>query len=69
MKLCTFALLITILLFSAAPALCGGTVWEATAAGYGGVVSGYRYGWDIQGLNDDEQWDVLYTPCKTPRAP
>ncbi|MEJ2720275.1 MAG: hypothetical protein P8181_03930, partial [bacterium] len=34
----------------------------ADARSYGGVVSGYRYGWDIQDLNDPEQWDVTYTP-------
>ncbi len=39
--------------------------WTANAAGYGGVVSGYRYGWDIQDLNDDSQWDVLFTPFVT----
>lgn len=34
----------------------------ADAKSYGGVVSGYRYGWDIQDLNDPEQWDISYTP-------
>jgi hypothetical protein len=39
--------------------------WWADARSYGGVVSGYRYGWDIQDLNDPEQWDVSYTPFVT----
>ncbi len=34
----------------------------ANAKSYGGVVSGFRYGWDIQDLNDPEQWDISYTP-------
>ncbi|UCH84246.1 MAG: hypothetical protein JSW50_00740, partial [Candidatus Latescibacterota bacterium] len=39
--------------------------WRADASSYGGVVSGYRYGWDIQDLNDPGQWDVSYTPFVT----
>ncbi|UCH83273.1 MAG: hypothetical protein JSW50_12525, partial [Candidatus Latescibacterota bacterium] len=39
--------------------------WTADARGYGGVVSGYRYGWDIQDLKDDSQWDIQYTPFVT----
>ncbi|MEJ2720273.1 MAG: hypothetical protein P8181_03920, partial [bacterium] len=39
--------------------------WTANAASYGGVASGYRYGWDIQDLKDDSQWDVLFTPFVT----
>ncbi|MBN2185350.1 MAG: hypothetical protein JW746_08485 [Candidatus Krumholzibacteriota bacterium] len=30
--------------------------WEATAFDYGGEIVGYRYGWDIQDLNDPSQW-------------
>ncbi|HSG26947.1 MAG TPA: hypothetical protein VLA34_00605, partial [Candidatus Krumholzibacterium sp.] len=26
--------------------------WEADASSYGGEISGYRYGWDVQDLND-----------------
>jgi hypothetical protein len=44
---------------------------SASAASYGGTVSGYRYGWDITDLNDPEKWEVDYTPfvgasAKTP---
>jgi hypothetical protein len=35
---------------------------RASAEDYGGIVSGYRYGWDILDLNDDEQWAVDFTP-------
>jgi hypothetical protein len=36
--------------------------WTATAAHYGGLVSGYRYGWDIVNLNEDDEWEVDFTP-------
>jgi hypothetical protein len=36
--------------------------WSATAASYGGVVTGYRYGWNVLDLNDDDQWAVDWTP-------
>jgi hypothetical protein len=36
--------------------------WSASAASYGGVVPGYRYGWDINDLNNDDQWAVDWTP-------
>jgi hypothetical protein len=36
--------------------------WNATAKHYGGLVSGYRYGWDIIDLNNDDDWEVDYTP-------
>jgi hypothetical protein len=36
--------------------------WSADASSYGGVVTGYRYGWDISELSDDDQWDIDYTP-------
>jgi len=35
---------------------------SANADSYGGVVVGYRYGWDIADLNDPDQWEVDYTP-------
>lgn len=35
---------------------------SATAESYGGIVSGYRYGWDILDLNDDSQWEIDLTP-------
>jgi len=36
--------------------------WQATAESYGGIVSGYRYGWDIADLSVDSQWEVDFTP-------
>jgi hypothetical protein len=42
--------------------------WEASADTYGGLVSGYRYGWDIADLSDPEQWETDYTPFTTTRA-
>lgn len=36
--------------------------FNASAKHYGGVVSGYRYGWDMTDLNDPDQWDVDWTP-------
>ena len=36
--------------------------FTADASGYGGFVSGYRYGWDIQDFNDESQWDNSFTP-------
>jgi hypothetical protein len=36
--------------------------WSASAESYGGVVPGYRYGWDINDLNNDDQWAVDWTP-------
>ncbi len=39
--------------------------FRADARSYGGVVSGYRYGWDIQDLSDPSQWDVDWTPFVT----
>ena len=35
---------------------------SADASAYGGVESGYRYGWDIQDFNDPSQWEISYTP-------
>jgi hypothetical protein len=34
----------------------------ADAKVYGGVVSGWRYGWDIQDLADPRQWTIDFTP-------
>jgi hypothetical protein len=36
--------------------------FSADARGYGGVASGYRWGWDIQDLSDPAQWEIDYTP-------
>ncbi len=38
------------------------------AVSYGGVVSAYRYGWDILDLNDSGQWEIDYTPFVGERA-
>jgi hypothetical protein len=47
--------------------------FKANAAGYGGVASAYRYGWDIQDFNDPTQWENDFTPfvlkCGTPPIP
>jgi hypothetical protein len=32
--------------------------WEADASSYGGVVRSYRYGWDIERLDNPSDWDV-----------
>jgi hypothetical protein len=48
----------------------GGTAlefcWTADASAYGGVVQSYRYGWDIIDPNDDEQWEIDWTPFVDP---
>ena len=36
--------------------------WTADASHYGGVVTAYRYGWDIQDLQVESEWEVNYTP-------
>jgi hypothetical protein len=36
--------------------------WTADASSYGGTMVGYRYGWDITDLNDDDQWETDFTP-------
>jgi len=36
--------------------------WSADASSYGGTVGGYRYGWDVEDLNNDADWEVLLTP-------
>jgi hypothetical protein len=42
--------------------------WSANASSYGGVVPGYRYGWDINDLNNPEQWAVDWTPFTSSTA-
>lgn len=48
--------------------------WTADAETYGGLVTGYRYGWDIVDVNDPDQWEIDYTPfanrrqCSPPRT-
>ncbi len=36
--------------------------WTATADNYGGEIVGFRYGWDIQDLNDPDQWNGPFSP-------
>lgn len=36
--------------------------WSADASGYGGEVTGYRYGWDV---DDTEQWSTPYRADET----
>ena len=36
--------------------------WSADASFYGGEIRSYRYGWDIQQLDDPTQWDVTASP-------
>jgi hypothetical protein len=38
----------------------------ADASGYGGVVAGYRTGWDITDPDDDNAWGMPFTPFPTP---
>ena len=36
--------------------------WYADASAYGGEISSYRYGWDIQQMDDSAQWSVEPSP-------
>ncbi|MDD3642252.1 MAG: hypothetical protein PHQ19_02150 [Candidatus Krumholzibacteria bacterium] len=36
--------------------------WTADASSYGGVVSGYRYGWDVEDLNNPGDWACASNP-------
>ena len=45
-----------------------GFSWSADPSSYGGTLHGYRYGWDILDLNDDEQWEITLTPFIGSRA-
>ncbi len=36
--------------------------WEADASSYGGEISGYRYGWDVQDLGDPRSWATNFSP-------
>lgn len=45
--------------------------WSADASTYGGEIRSYRYGWDIQQLDDPTQWAVDSSPfirCAAPRT-
>ncbi len=41
---------------------------QACADAYGGVVTGYRYGWDILDHDDPGQWEIDFTPFNGPAA-
>ena len=43
--------------------------WEADASGYGGVISGYRYGWDVADLSNPNDWEVVLSPYATSAPP
>jgi hypothetical protein len=43
--------------------------WSADASGYGGVISGYRYGWDVADLSNPSDWEVLLSPYATAAPP
>ena len=36
--------------------------WRASAYDYGGEIVGYRYGWDIADVNNDDDWPVQWSP-------
>jgi hypothetical protein len=36
--------------------------FTAEASGYGGTVTGYRYGWNVKDVNDDDEWEISFTP-------
>jgi len=45
--------------------------WSADASSYGGEIRSYRYGWDIQQLDDPSQWACDPSPyirCAQPRT-
>lgn len=43
--------------------------WSGDASSYGGVVSGYRYGWDVEDLNEPTDWDCVSNPYTTSAPP
>lgn len=43
--------------------------WSATAEDYGGEIQSYRYGWDVQQLDDPTEWDVNPSPFITAAEP
>jgi hypothetical protein len=43
--------------------------WSADASSYGGVVTSYRYGWDLTDLSDQNQWAVYPSPYVTSAPP
>jgi hypothetical protein len=43
--------------------------WKADASEYGGVISGYRYGWDVADLSNPSDWEVSPSPYVTGAPP
>jgi hypothetical protein len=43
--------------------------WYADASSYGGVVTSYRYGWDLMDLGDPNEWAVYPSPFVTSAPP
>ncbi|MCX5753155.1 MAG: hypothetical protein NTW97_05850 [Candidatus Krumholzibacteria bacterium] len=39
--------------------------WKADASEYGGIISGYRYGWDVADLSNPNEWEVPLSPYTT----
>jgi hypothetical protein len=42
--------------------------WSASAADYGGEITGYRYGWDILDSANDEEWSSWSTANTSAQA-
>ncbi len=43
--------------------------WTGDASSYGGVVQSFRYGWDVEDLNDPTEWAVFPSPYITAAGP
>lgn len=43
--------------------------WNADASGYGGRMSGYRFGWDLANPGDDSSWDQGWSESATCSGP
>jgi hypothetical protein len=52
-----------------APNLALNFRWQADASSYGGEVVGYRYGWDVEDIDDPNTWDVSFAPFHTSAPP
>jgi hypothetical protein len=43
--------------------------WKADASSYGGRIVGYRYGWDVSDINNDNDWKVGFSLQCTHASP
>jgi hypothetical protein len=43
--------------------------WTGDASAYGGVVAGYRYGWDIEDLGQPSEWECVSNPYTLSASP